>query len=479
MKEKKELLKFWLLLLSSVIVVYILPKPINYAFFSFVIYKFIKSKSDIYFWIAFWFVIIDFPSGLFIYGGEYRQIPYIQIPLSSGIFSFVQFVPIILFVKAILNNKKIVFQRDLIILLLIFFYLILVGAIYGMNMNSIFKTIELLTRLTLIYSIPILLSGKSLNKFDKLVFAVVLLAFITQLFTLLTGKQLIDLFITNNTSIDYMKAGMDNTARVASSPYILLYSLHKALFYFFNKKKVFSKNYLFMIIAISFLSIFLTATRSWIIANIVLLILINLFFKDRVNLQFSFKLIFSVVILIVLVFALFPPVQFQIINSFKRVQAIEMAVSGDLTMDNSFYRVTHRIPLIMKYIKQKPFLGWGFSDTYWKHSDGHIGHHDMILNSGILFYPILMSVLIKWFLNIYMLSKRNYLVYVKYGNSPKVFALFLIYILIIHTTSSLFWGFHMRLDRIFLLSIIMAAYNSIANVMYDEEFNTKILTKEI
>ncbi len=469
MKENRlenDVFKISALLIASIIVVYLMPKAMNYLFFSLVLISFVNSKNHIYFWIAFWFIIIDFPGGLFMYGGAYKQLPTIPLFIGSAKLSIVQLIPLILFLKAYNDKrkKKIVFKKDLYLLLLIFIIQFVIGFLFGISFNYIYNTILLLINLTLIYSLPKLLDQKDIINFDRIIFIIVFVAFVTQVFTILTGRQFIDFF----TSIDYygknyLMAGEEQTARIISSPFIILYSLHKAFFYLFYKKKIFSMNYLNTIIIISFISIFFSATRAWILASLAVFFLVSVIYKKDINLKIIGKTGFTILILLTIILLFFPQVMYQINNSFIRFKTLETVFAGDITMGGDFYRVVERIPRILIWVKKSPIIGWGFSNTFWMHKDGHVANHMMVLNSGLIGYTILMFLLFSWIHKIFTLSNRNKMIRLLYGNAPKIFALFFIFIFIVHSTSSAFWGLVIGLPRIFVISAIMASYNAIAN----------------
>ena len=342
------------------------------------------------------------------------------------------------------------------------------GYFLGMGLNSILNTILIFVLWTFLVSLPRLLSEKEFEYLDRLLFSAVLLAFISQMTTLATGARWIDLFkITNY----YLKEGLmiqeGIIARTISSPYIILYSFIKALYYILNKKKSFSKGYLSLIIVISTFSIFLSATRGWILASLAVLLLVFVTFSGVAALKRVVSLGAASGILLVIVIFVFPPIKIQITDAYERLQTVEQIAQGNLTMDGSLLRVTGRAPKVLKPFYEMPVFGWGFADVYWAKKDGHVGQLNVLLNCGVVGYAILTFFFFRWFFLLYSMPNKNLLVKSAYGTAPKILSYGLVFIFVVHSTSFQFWGFDLEVGPVIVIALILTSYNSIVTQIFE------------
>ena len=194
------------------------------------------------------------------------------------------------------------------------------------------------------------------------------------------------------------------------------------------------------VIIISTLSIFLTATRGWILAFSIVLFLTLLQFYSHIGAKhlWSIGLTGLAFLLVLMLFS--PMLESQISNAFQRFSTVKELAKGDISAGGTTQRLDIRGPRVLSKFKESPVFGWGFSDQYFEYRDGHVGHHTTLLNVGIVGYLIFTFFFVKWLILITKKSKINY-IRAKYGNAVKIYAFALIFIYIIHSTSHTYWGF--------------------------------------
>jgi hypothetical protein len=461
-----DVAKLWALIGAAFVCVYFLPFSISYLFFIFLIGTMVTSKRYDYFWIAFWFIILDCPGDLFQSGGtgDLKQLPFIVVG-SKGVVGLRQLIPLVFFARSLVSYKKaktLALRTDFKFLFILFMFYALLGYILGMGLNSILNTILVFILWTFLISLPRLLSEKEIEYMDRLLFSAVILAFVSQLTTLATGERWIDVFKETDY---YLKETLliqeGVVSRTISSPYIILYSFIKALYYILSKKSNFSKGLLSLIIVISAFSIFLSATRGWILASVSVFLLILITFSNAAVLKRVVALGIAGGVLLFIVTIVFPPIKSQMTNAYERFKTVEQIAQGDLTMDGSLLRVTGRAPKVLKPFSEMPILGWGFADVYWAKKDGHVGHLTMMLNCGVVGYAILIFFFFKWFFQLYSMPNNNISIKSAYGPAPKILSYGLVFIFIIHSTSFQFWGFDLEIGPVIVISLILSSYNSI------------------
>ena len=454
---KTDLIKFWSLFVVFIVITYFSPMAFQYALFLFVIAKIATSNRYNYFWIGFWFMLLNAPGNLFI-----GDLPYIQVS-SSARLNFIQLIPLALIYKVYFkkgNINKNILKKEFQILFIVFILFFIIGMMYGMNKNNILNTIFILINGSLLFTLPSIFSQSTMVKLDQLLFSVIIISFVAHLSLFVFGISWIDLVKGSNDSI--LTIDGDNPVRVMSSAYIILYGLHKASFYLFSRNNIFSTRYLNLIIGISIFSILLSATRGWILALIISLGLVFIFFSQYRGAKKIFSLVFSLTVIITITILIIPKYQIQIEKSLLRFQTVESLAKGDLTMNNNLYRITHRAPKMLSVIKEKPIFGYGFSKGYWDNRDRHIGHLVLLLNCGVLGYIFFMFLFLKLFRRLYTLSSRNHLVRFKYGKAPKILSFGLIFIFVINSTSHYYWGFDIERAPFFALVLLLSSYNAIA-----------------
>jgi hypothetical protein len=463
-KLKNDVVKMWGLIAFAASIIYYMPSIFNYAFFLTVIVVMLVLKKYNYFWVAFWFVLLDCPGSLFESGGNigFKQFPFLSI--FGGVISLKSLIPLVFLLMAFpfRKSRKLVLRKDYFFLLSMFIGFFALGLIYGMSVNSIFNTFLILISWSLLFSLPRLLSYSAIINLDRLLFTVVFVAFISQIFTITTG--IIWVNMVNERIVNSMDIGTTefNVSRYLSGAYIILYCLIKALYYSFGKNNPFSTRYTNLIIIISLFSIFLSGTRGWILASIILMLLI-IFSQIQITGKIKKLLPFTVIggLVIFGAISFLPIIKTQMGHVGERFLTVEQLVQGDLSMGGSLTRVTDRAPRVLAAFYDKMILGEGFSNVYWSKRDRHVGHLVVLLNCGIVGYIIFTFFFIKWLYLIYSLPKNDIGVKTLYGFSPKIISFGFIFIYVIHSTSHMYWGFDLKIGPILTIVLFLATFNEI------------------
>jgi hypothetical protein len=107
-----------------------------------------------------------------------------------------------------------------------------------------------------------------------------------------------------------------------------------------------------------------------------------------------------------------------------------------------------------------PFVGWGFSNEFYRYADGHVGHHNILLNIGILGYLFVNGLLIVLCLKILRLSKNKEIQKVE-GKSPLIYVVGLITVFLVHSSSTQFWGYTLSIEKIIFFAFLFGAINTV------------------
>ena len=455
-----------LLFFISILVVYYLPFRLNQLIFFIFIFLAYRSKKD-YLWIAFFLILIDAPGRLF-QGGLITDIHRIAFyPIIPGItLRFEELFTFMYIFKSIDLKRKFpfIFKKDFFFLFFFTLFVLIYSLILGMSSSTMVYIFRMLISWSFIYVIVKLFTKEfDFDKLNRLLFPMVFLALISQIYSYLTGNY-IGRFLKGasfRADLLMISADSEKVARAADSSIILLYCFTMALFYMFLKRQVFSRRYLYLIIVISMFSVFLSATRGYIIAFFFSYLTAFFMVRKSTKMKYFVRIGIFALIVITIVSFFFPLIKAQMNKVTDRALTMVSLVEGDITARGTLSRLDIRGPQVMKKFYESSLLGWGFSDEYFKYRDGHVGHQNILLNVGIIGYIILNFFYFKWCIRIYLFARTEQ-AKENYGkNTIKILCFAFVAMYIIHSSSAQSWGFDIGISKILFYSLLFAFFNII------------------
>lgn len=435
------------ILFITFLLVYFSPSvTITRVLFFGILFSIFRSKND-YFWLAWFFIVVDAPGHLFSGGtlADIQRIPIYPIVPSFTISFFDLFI-LVYFVKAILKRKvKTInfFNTQISLFIALFlFYCVFTVSVFQLEFVKFYRTIS---PWVLVYVVFVFMrEEESFHRFNKLVFPIVFLAVLAQIYSIIEGQHVVNIFknvyqVKSHLSREITEDSI-NAARNLYSMFIIFYSIIMAFFNLAKKKLEFPEKYLIFVIFTSFLSVVLSGTRGFLLAvGFIIFCSILLVLKKSVAMKYL-KMIVILSMFTYLLIYISPSIRTQLKLVTERYETMSMLAEGDVTMKDSLARVTIRIPRIMKWIEKSAVFGYGFSDIYYNNADNDIGFFTVMLNVGILgtvlLYLLFLSILIK--IN-KISSSESYKVLYKKGG--KVFFIGLIGLMIFHLTTNITFGF--------------------------------------
>jgi len=220
----------------------------------------------------------------------------------------------------------------------------------------------------------------------------------------------------------------------------------------------------YLILVLSFGSILISATRGWILAFL-LMILISWFIISKLKIHELIKNT-SIILIIILIFMQFNVINSQVHKSMERLSTIELIFKGDPTAGGTNARLTERHYPVMNKFYENPIFGWGFSAVGYNTYDVHVGNQSLLMVGGVIGYTIVIICLL-WIIMIIYKSKREAIK----NNIKQVYDVYIISFLslfVIHSTSTdLFsfmasaMGYHYK--KLFFLAIYLSMLNSYIN----------------
>ena len=471
----KENTLFLLTFLLTVIVVYIfphlgLPQLLNKVIFLLLLLVVFRSKNDA-FWLAWFFIIIDAPGRLFGIGSgrTIYRLPLYRLGAGAAI-SFDELFFLIYLLKFLLKKDKIqnIFKRYWVFILIYGFITLVYSFGIGLSLGNIVTAVRMIIPWFWVLILPEFISDSDkLAEIFKLLAPFVVINILSQLYTQLSGLYINDI-LSGEKWVGFLGSPEEELVRVISGFGFTFFCMIMSLFYLCSEDKRFNKTYLNLIIVISFIIIFISATRGWIVASLILLS--SVFFMPGFNFIKQFSS--TVLILILFVFLLriiYPPFILQASLALQRFETLKFLITGDPTAGGTLARISERSPRVMAVFKESPVIGWGLSDRYISSWDMHVGNQTMLMQGGVIGYSIWIICYALTLLKIYLLN-RNSIVKTKIGNGGIVFFLAMIAIFAIHSSSSQILGFNgVALYFRYLLAFTMAA----ANATYISALNNK------
>ena len=428
-----DLLFLILLLAVTIIVTYYVPGPFAniWYIFTLVLYSFSRNEA---LWLAFYLATVDGVMGLM---GLYSLTLHL-LPGLPGI-ELAQLYIIIALIKAARSGfrPQVFYSRYIQVLFFYVLFLIAWGQSSGFtgSLNAYFRVLKLVLPLSLFYSLPRLFTDiKHYERFFGLIFFLFLSGFATQIFSLLSGIVPFSSKIENQ-ELFSEPGSFRGFYNVAST----LISFFAALTYFsMPGQKAFSKIILYIVIPAVLGMAVISATRGWIIG---LGIIILLQFIFMINIRRTEVLWLGLFVAVIVIAGLSDPrIKEQLAFSKERLLTLGSLAEGDITADKTLGRMDVRSPAVMKVWKEQPLFGCGFSDTFWKYGDGHVGNQNVLLMSGITGFLLLTGFL---FYTGYKMTERYLVTRRRRRANPAliIFPVFLMGWFVIHSTSGQQFGF--------------------------------------
>jgi len=457
---------FLLTFLSTVVIVYIFPhlgisQILNKVIFLLLLLVIFRSKNDV-FWLSWFFIVIDAPSRLFFVtsGKTIFRLPLYRLGPGVAIGYEELFLLVYLFKYLLKKDKnKNIFNRYWTFILIYGFITLFYSFGIGLSSGNVVSAIRMIIPWLWVLILPEFISDSDkLAKAFKLLAPFVFINFIINIYTEITGHYLHDI-LSGETWYPFLGSAEKELIRIYAGFGFTLFCMMMSLFYLCSQDKRFNKTYLNLIIITSFSMIFISGTRGWIIATLILLFSIFLmrgfnFIKQII----TTLLIISLFVYLIRIF--YPHFILQFSLAMERFKSLKLLFAGDPTAGGTLIRLTERAPKVMAIFRESPIIGWGLSDRYISSWDLHVGNQTLLMQGGIIGYAFWIICYFLTLANIYKLSIHS-VVKSNIGNGGIVFLLAIIAIFSIHSSTCQILGFNeVVLYFRYLLAFILAAANA-------------------
>ena len=435
-------------------------------------YYYIKNDNDVAYYAIF-FSIIAGLGGLF--EGKTENV-FSLGPIEINVLIIFIFLCYIKF-AVLKKNKRIpfLFFKPVTIYLIYFVFLLVLGLVIGIEeagesgLRHYFQILRLILLVPIFLILPRIVSGnKFIERLAALLFIGVFINILGQLFMLLTGIS-ISQYISPNKILDIPVGSasyLSGMLRPIFGPWIILLSLFFAFYYLLKRTVYFKKGYLYLIIFLSSLSIFITATRGWIIAFSIFILLNALYSLSRIP-----KRIFSIfgvgLVAFLILYNISSVFRVQIDKSFERVETLELVAEGDISAGGTSVRHI-RGAKVMQGFYESPVIGLGFSSRALYLVDFHVGNQTLLMSGGLIGFSIIAYVL---FYIIYKSVSTGKYLRLKnkytYNSELTTIPILLLSLFIIHSTSTTLFGYTVYINAYGNMFWLVMFFSIINRIIYD------------
>ena len=454
-----EVVLLLMLLFASVYAIYFAAEIVAKIFFLIVLVIFLFTKKD-YFWFAFFFIIIAQPGWLFkpyAIGTTARVPIYTFLPSTS--LTPVDLFVLLVFAKALVHGRRtgLSLKRPLVYVLVYGVFLLLMSiTVYASDINTLANMLRSTFMYTVILSFLFLVyDWDEIYKFMHLIFPVVFFILYTQIYFVLSGDEFVNILSPGQRALAYTETGMIRP--VMGGVLLVFFTFIFSLFLLQHEKRKFARLYLYAVMVSSCLSIFMSATRIWVIMFSLVLLVYFIFIRRSAR---GFVQIVSIFALLLLILVQVTPLRERLTDSWIRFSRISSVVQGRFSQDTSFdQRYSVRLPNVLQGLKRNWLLGWGFSDTYVRYNDAHVGNFNMLLQVGFLGFLFFGYLWYAYFKMIYGAVNKTS-VRSADRKSLSILASVFAAILVAHFSTYQFFGFTGSGSGIFFISIFFAISES-------------------
>lgn len=445
---------------------YFAPKFITVILLLVLLIAFYRSEKG-YFWLAFFFIIHSEPGSLFKTSDFSHALVILPSSPAGALFYWMLIVLVGVIKTYSIKRKHPFFLNNVLFVFAVYVFILLLA----FNFHKI-SFVNGFISWALLYIIPRTLKNvEDYEKFFNLIFSFIFFVLVSQIFYLVTGSEFnVLLGGALNRNYDISVAYAVVALRPTSGISITFMALIGAVIFITYKKSILSKNYLYLIIGGSLFSIFLTATRGWMIAAVVIFIAF-LIISSKNPFSVIPKLVIPIT-LILIIFNFVPLLKKQSDMVLQRFESMIMLAEGDETAGGTLSRLDERGPRVMNKFAESPLLGFGFGSEAHEFNDGHVGNHNLLLQSGILGYFLWVVFWLSYIVKL-LFRERELLPSNPYKNISFLLIASFLAIFIIHSSSSQWFGFRIGFIRGFIWFILL----TFGNLFYWESRNANYKEK--
>jgi hypothetical protein len=453
-RDYANVAKILLIMFTGGFFIYGIGTPLSaFFFYSLLFGLFLFSKNDV-FWVALFFIFASAGLGMF----QHRWNEWvITISPTVGV-SYKSLLPFVLLFKYRVLGKRQIIMRDKLlpyyrILIFYLFFLLGVTLYYGLSMAAVSFMIDYLPSFLFFGILPVLFTFKELASFNRIIFAFVIFQLVFSFIDILTSGMATSFMTFGAGERAITNVLGDDLTRITGGVQLSLYAIIISLSYLIVRNHTFNIAYLWFIIIVALIHILNSATRGWMVATGFLLIMFILVYSGVI--LRSPRLIMIMFMVAAISYVSLPErIRTNLDASFERFSTMRDVAEGDVTAGGTVSRWDIRGPKVLVRFQESPLFGFGFSQVTPQYFDVHVGNHSLLLIGGIAGLVIVYLTIL---MIIFYFARRNI-----DGSGPGffIFAMALVSIMMIHSTSRNMISYYLPAEVAMLLCIMFNHSNA-------------------
>lgn len=390
-----ETILFYILIILAVFFVYKLPQA-AFLFFAILLAWATLSRKG-YFWIAFFFLLVQAPGHLFKFTPDIH-LPSINI-LPDISLGPVDLFTLLMFAKCLILRKRcyLNLKAPLILLFMYFTFSFFRGAMfYSSSLDTPITLLRQLFYYVWIFIFIALVENKTnVIKFIRLLLPITFFILFTQLYYLSTRTEFIATL--NPDAGRALINELTGEVRPVAGGFLLIFlSFIGASLVLKYKKGLREGKFLVLVMIASCLSVFLSATR--IIFVLFLVVGAGIYFRKLKDLSklFMFCILTALIILLLIKFGVFS-VEYLQYSAWGRIAEIFKFIGGEGAAITTYDSRLGMLETTWRYFIREPIFGYGFSEFMIDHWLGHWGFYCTLYELGICGLGFFIIIFVKYF----------------------------------------------------------------------------------
>ncbi len=368
-------------------------------------------------------ILYTYPGGFFVR----TPLAFFGIPGIGEIHFYILFV-FFGFLKFRKSKVPFFLHRNVVYILL---YLLVLVFIFGLTGLPTF--LRVVIAWSIIYLVPkILHDYEKRIKFYEIILFSTFIVFAMNLYEIIIGLPL-GAFADSEIAFGGMRIDDEDFSRPVYGMWISLFSLYAALKFLASDEQHFSSKYLYSIIIVSILSVFISATRGWIVA-LVILLGFYLFFQKQAVIKRSFGVIIVMIVLLTIGYQL-PVLNKQINASIERLLFSKDVIAGDMSDEATGGRFSSG-QKVMRGFYESPIIGLGLGEESKEYFNVHTGNQTMLMRYGIIGFSLFVLLWVIYLSKLYSRA-RDHDFTNGYRNQMRMNMALFLAVFFIHSTSGL------------------------------------------
>jgi hypothetical protein len=445
-----------LLCIVGAVILYNTPRMYSVLWQAVVLSLFWFSKKN-YIWLSIVFFVWSVPGGLFHTYAPQRLF-IVSTPFGE-LFFYIVFI-IMGYLKTWGRKTSLMYQLQA---MLIFSYTVIIVLLFGASLPTVIRFIVLWSLIMLIPRL-LLTEGDYINLF-RIFFVFNIFLLIANVFEISAGFPLVRSLVSGGFSptselVDdnyylYRIGDVADLIRPVWGIQIAYISMIGSLFCITRATRKVGLLNRYATLLLSVLNIFFSATRGWIFASMVVLLIYTFYALPKLFRATIGYL--PVIMLLTLTLVNIPLVRAQFDKVSDRLELSYSILGGELSDESTGGRFSAGREVFNKF-KESPIIGLGYGEEARKVANVHTGNQTMLMRYGVIGFALYLLFWLGFVIKLIVRDQRLHFANM-YKNTLSLVALSFIGLFLIHSTSGIILDVVSQVGMVPMAALILAFGN--------------------